>query len=228
MAIVSKRIEKLFPDSDLRNEETNVLMNTIKIPKNLLYLTDRLPKPRYIPVEDDKENLNITDGAEFPHQDALPQIPIKKMSKQKKYSRPHLAVNKYKEIADQEKIDKEYFYQANPSSLAQKYCEGEKISSSKKNQRLKRISDPNEMIREEENELGHPINKLTENKGKIKVSKEGSRKQYLENLLKNNSYLQRLPSKKSIAENSEVSNGQNNLSPLTRAEQILALHKKYD
>jgi len=32
----------------------NSLLNTIKIPRNLHYLTDRLPKPNYIPLKTKK------------------------------------------------------------------------------------------------------------------------------------------------------------------------------
>ena len=32
-------------DNDILNE--NELLQTIRVPKNLLYLTDRLPKPKY-------------------------------------------------------------------------------------------------------------------------------------------------------------------------------------
>jgi len=46
MPIVKKRIEKLFP-TDLFYESESNLLNTIRVPKNLLYLTDRLPKPTY-------------------------------------------------------------------------------------------------------------------------------------------------------------------------------------
>ena len=36
------------------DETLPFLMNTIKIPKNLHYLTDRLPKPNYIPLKTKK------------------------------------------------------------------------------------------------------------------------------------------------------------------------------
>ena len=46
MAIVRKKIDKLFPDNDFDNLEPQInLLSTIRVPKNLLYLTDRLPKP---------------------------------------------------------------------------------------------------------------------------------------------------------------------------------------
>ena len=48
MAIVRKRIEKLFPEDFLYETGSSMnLLSTIRVPKNLLYLTDRLPKPNY-------------------------------------------------------------------------------------------------------------------------------------------------------------------------------------
>jgi len=46
MQIVRKRIEKLFPNDEFYESQSS-LLNTIRVPKNLLYLTDRLPKPSY-------------------------------------------------------------------------------------------------------------------------------------------------------------------------------------
>ena len=46
MPIIRKRIEKLFPQ-DMMHESSHQLLSTIRVPKNLLYLTDRLPKPNY-------------------------------------------------------------------------------------------------------------------------------------------------------------------------------------
>ena len=49
---VVKRKERYFPNGIVQDEfsstdHNNVLMQTIKIPKNLYYLSDRLPKPSY-------------------------------------------------------------------------------------------------------------------------------------------------------------------------------------
>lgn len=48
MPIVRKKTEKLFQNDifEDQNEQLN-LLSTIRVPKNLLYLTDRLPKPQY-------------------------------------------------------------------------------------------------------------------------------------------------------------------------------------
>jgi hypothetical protein len=52
MPIIRKRIEKLFPEDFLYDTQNSLnLLNTIKVPKNLLYLTDRLPKPNYTSEE---------------------------------------------------------------------------------------------------------------------------------------------------------------------------------
>mmetsp|Transcript_41256 Transcript_41256/g.62814 ORF Transcript_41256/g.62814 Transcript_41256/m.62814 type:complete len:182 (-) Transcript_41256:591-1136(-) len=48
MPTVRKRIEKLFPNQVFDEAEPQLnLLSTIRVPKNLLYLTDRLPKPAY-------------------------------------------------------------------------------------------------------------------------------------------------------------------------------------
>lgn len=49
MSIIRKKIEKLFPEQAFDDAETQQmnLLSTIRVPKNLLYLTDRLPKPNY-------------------------------------------------------------------------------------------------------------------------------------------------------------------------------------
>jgi hypothetical protein len=46
MPIVKKKSEKLFPEENFFASQSS-LLNTIRVPKNLLYLTDRLPKPNY-------------------------------------------------------------------------------------------------------------------------------------------------------------------------------------
>jgi len=49
LPIVQKKVQKLFPEDffyDTDQTKMN-LLSTIRVPKNLLYLTDRLPKPNY-------------------------------------------------------------------------------------------------------------------------------------------------------------------------------------
>ncbi len=41
-----KRSEKFFPEEAMTHK-TPVMVNEIKVPKNLMYLTDKLPAPNY-------------------------------------------------------------------------------------------------------------------------------------------------------------------------------------
>lgn len=52
MPSVIRRMESCFPTQSLfeDEDEENILMKTIRVPKNLMYLTERLPKSCY---EDD-------------------------------------------------------------------------------------------------------------------------------------------------------------------------------
>ena len=46
LPIVRKKMDKLFPRHIFDDEDPQMnLLSTIRVPKNLLYLTDRLPKP---------------------------------------------------------------------------------------------------------------------------------------------------------------------------------------
>lgn len=48
LPFVKEKIEKLFPEDFFSPESPKMdMLNTVRIPKNLLYLTDRLPKPDY-------------------------------------------------------------------------------------------------------------------------------------------------------------------------------------
>lgn len=75
MPSVKKRIEKLFPDEqDFYNSQTD-LLNTIRVPKNLLYLTDRLPKPNYESKKRREEEEKLKRKTYDPGQAAmLPEI----------------------------------------------------------------------------------------------------------------------------------------------------------
>jgi len=61
MSIIVNRIEKLFPDLRLENAEDNILLQTIRVPKKLLFLTNRLPKANY----EVKENNRCTTIADY-------------------------------------------------------------------------------------------------------------------------------------------------------------------
>jgi NIMA (never in mitosis gene a)-related kinase 1/4/5 len=55
MPVVRKKVEKLFGNDFFFDEEPQLnLLSTIRVPKNLLYLTDRLPKPMYDSAEHDR------------------------------------------------------------------------------------------------------------------------------------------------------------------------------
>jgi hypothetical protein len=50
MAVVRKMSQRLFKEDALNEEEgwsNPELLSTIRVPRNLLYLTDKLPKPSY-------------------------------------------------------------------------------------------------------------------------------------------------------------------------------------
>lgn len=63
-AILKRLEEKHFTELDENN--VNLLLNTIRIPKNIHYLTDRLPKPNYAPLKtkklDKKRFLQTLEG----------------------------------------------------------------------------------------------------------------------------------------------------------------------
>ncbi len=46
MKLVKKRMAQFFKEEEF-DDTKSILLSTIRVPKNLLYLTDRLPKPNY-------------------------------------------------------------------------------------------------------------------------------------------------------------------------------------
>jgi len=80
MAIIKKRIQKLFPDDFLYESDSKMnLLSTIRVPKNLLYLTDRLPKPNY--DKDDqrrREKEELKKRRTYEGSQLLPDINIEK------------------------------------------------------------------------------------------------------------------------------------------------------
>ena len=64
MPAVVRMGEKLFKDDfyDDFTPHNNELLSTIRVPKNLLYLTDRLPKPSYDSVERRGKNRSQNHG----------------------------------------------------------------------------------------------------------------------------------------------------------------------
>jgi hypothetical protein len=59
--------------------EQNALLNTIRIPKNIMYLSDKLPRPSYESMHDDGNFRNTTNDEGY----TLPAIPAQKKPKQK-------------------------------------------------------------------------------------------------------------------------------------------------
>jgi hypothetical protein len=77
MPIVRKRIDKYFPNENIFYDSHSALLSTIRVPKNLLYLTDRLPKPNYESVEKKKrydEEERIRRKTHDPGTSMLPDI----------------------------------------------------------------------------------------------------------------------------------------------------------
>lgn len=88
MPAVRRMGEKLFGTTFYEGnfEPQPELLSTIRVPKNLLYLTDRLPKPHYDNVnlkhgrsKDRKEETDeLKRRTHEPRNDLLPELPIKK------------------------------------------------------------------------------------------------------------------------------------------------------
>ena len=75
------RVAKLFPNEQFEENEQSVLMSTIRVPKNILYLSDRLPKPTYASAspESDKRRSTAHDLSY-----GLPDIPLARKPRLKK------------------------------------------------------------------------------------------------------------------------------------------------
>lgn len=72
MNVVSKKLNKLFPDEFPDNN--NILLSTIRCPKNLMYLTDRLPQSAYnidesMTGSESKANIKSMHGRINPGED---------------------------------------------------------------------------------------------------------------------------------------------------------------
>ena len=80
MPVVIGKIERLFPHENFDSVEQNSLMNTIRIPKNIMYLSDKLPRPTYELASPSVANLRNTTN---PEGYSLPAIPTQKRPKQK-------------------------------------------------------------------------------------------------------------------------------------------------
>lgn len=60
MPSIQRWISKLFPNETFDDPEQNVLLQTIRVTKNLMFLTDKLPKPFY---DDEQNKRNTSDFA---------------------------------------------------------------------------------------------------------------------------------------------------------------------
>lgn len=81
--------EKLFGTSFYEGNyeaQQQELLSTIRVPKNLLYLTDRLPKPHYDRVtaknnrsrDRNDEIEDLKRRTHEPRNESLPELPLKK------------------------------------------------------------------------------------------------------------------------------------------------------
>jgi len=72
---VIHRIEQLFPSENFDKIEQNALMSTIRIPKNIMYLSDKLPRPSYDKMSASEKDLRNTTE---PEKYTLPSIRVPK------------------------------------------------------------------------------------------------------------------------------------------------------
>lgn len=82
---VRKRSEKLFPQDEFYDSQSS-LLNTIRVPKNLLYLTDRLPKPSYESPQQYRKKLEEEERRRKTHDagNMLPEIKQQQIPKKPK------------------------------------------------------------------------------------------------------------------------------------------------
>eukprot|EP00831_Metopus_contortus_P076103 TRINITY_DN7006_c0_g1_i1.p1 TRINITY_DN7006_c0_g1~~TRINITY_DN7006_c0_g1_i1.p1 ORF type:complete len:367 (-),score=38.75 TRINITY_DN7006_c0_g1_i1:32-1132(-) len=94
LPIVLNKIDKLFPSEELEDMESNQLINKIRIPRNLLSLSDKLPKPQYELGSPDMLKRNATNVADS----SLPSIATEKRPRQMKAKRQYVlgSINKYR------------------------------------------------------------------------------------------------------------------------------------
>ena len=103
---ITKRIEKFFPGENFDQDIQNILLQTIRIPRNLLYLTDRLPKPKYelaAESQDSKslENRRKTSDMAYKLPAIIGKGQIGKVVKKPKYAYMARIKNLDEELAEQ-------------------------------------------------------------------------------------------------------------------------------
>ena len=100
MPSVKKRIERYFPEDQFYDSQTS-LLNTIRVPKNLLYLTDRLPKPNYNSASKKEEQEKLRRKTFDPGQQTLPDISSSQKTKNGQHLPPVAGTTGKKKKADQ-------------------------------------------------------------------------------------------------------------------------------
>ena len=69
-ALIQKKVEELQIESIQQSDVNQELMKTIRLPKKLHYLTDRLPKPNYDNFsENDKNSLSLKNSPSMRHKE---------------------------------------------------------------------------------------------------------------------------------------------------------------
>ena len=109
MPIVKKRIERLFPEEQFFESQTS-LLNTIRVPKNLLYLTDRLPKPNYT-QEEQKRRQEEEEKFRRKTHDAGAMLPD--IKNQKKSQLPPKKTNIKKQLPLKQSLSKVQLHSTN-------------------------------------------------------------------------------------------------------------------
>ena len=79
MPPVVRRMEKIFPQEDIFEENKSCLLKTIKFPPNILNLSERLPNPTYEPLPDER-------GSEFDRKGSKDDRSVKWYGSSKKNS----------------------------------------------------------------------------------------------------------------------------------------------
>lgn len=121
--IIQKRIEYFKSFTDESNED-QALLQTIRVPKNLLFLSDKLPQPNYEKVG--KKNRSFTKK----NQNDLPEIGVRNINIQTSKTNDHGPSSNHTEAKSQSLKKK----QSNSSNR-------EMINSSKVNENLATIAE---------------------------------------------------------------------------------------
>jgi hypothetical protein len=235
LPVVLNRVHKLFPDDNFESTDQNELLNTIRIPKNILYLSDRLPKPTYTKDSRDEAIKRNTAGQSLPY--ILPQR--KPKQKNPKHSYIVGMGNKYKELHDESLAGEEGYMPKLTSGAAKiprKYRVG-KSKAEKPNAESLIVHNSEDMKDQEKQEnsmskadieppkakLNKKLNVVSEEADKEDLPNENANSPYL-----HDSYLHQLVNKKNPLIKPLNSNLQKiaDIYSGNYAHQILSIHKK--